>query len=75
MCVCLTSLCVCVCVIHLQATVGITLLLTSNVGDLLSCHFRRSIDIDSNDKIYNLDQAYYLMLGVGPVDSAGKHNA
>jgi hypothetical protein len=64
-------LCQVVCTIYLQSSAGLTLISTSHVGGMFSCHFRRSIIIDANDKIYDLDQAYYLLLATGPIDLAG----
>lgn len=57
-----------------QATDGITVISTSYLDGVISCRFQRSTNVTTNDKIYDFDQMYYLMLATGPFDDSGLFN-
>jgi uncharacterized protein YxjI len=48
-----------------QAATGITVIEASSLNGEFHCHFRRSIVVNVNDKIYSLDKTYHLMLATG----------
>ena len=59
------------CIIFLQAETGIFDISTEAKDGFITCTFKREVT-SKNDKVFNLDAPYYLLLGVGPMDGNGK---
>ena len=59
------------CIIFLQGEAGIFDISTEAKDGFITCTFKREVT-SKNDKVFNLDAPYYLLLGVGHMHRNGK---